>query len=213
MAAGAPERGCPAGSVAHRLPPSVPQALRDPADVARLVGERAIVGNPHWAGALDVPVGLRSGARSGVRCLAVLGLRLQPFLGSHAVLHPPEPNIVPQRLLLSPSRPRGGGRTERWRRNSEPVKAHPGGSGRRYSSTANASLLATGLQAYQPGGAVALHGYQHSGRPRPRLAQAGEAVAYIGGGPNRPVSRRLICLGTLPEVLRTAHLTAHLRAR
>jgi hypothetical protein len=40
-----------------------------------------------------------------------------------------------------------------------------------------------------------------------------EAVAYIGGGPNRPASRRLICLGTLPEVLRTAHLTAHLRAR
>ena len=45
------------------------------------------------------------------------------------------------------------------------------------------------------------------------LAQIGEAVAYIGGGPNRPVSRRLICLGTLPEVLRTAQLTAPLRAR
>jgi hypothetical protein len=47
----------------------------------------------------------------------------------------------------------------------------------------------------------------------PRALLPNEAVAYIGGGPNRPVSRRLICLGTLPEVLRTAHLTAHLRAR
>jgi hypothetical protein len=46
-----------------------------------------------------------------------------------------------------------------------------------------------------------------------KTAASREAVAYIGGAPNRPVSRRLICLGTLPEVLRTAQLTAHLRAR
>ena len=59
-----------------------------------------------------------------------------------------------------------------------------------------------------------LHLVRHRTTLKNRIhAKSGEAVAYIGGGPNRPVSRRLICLGTLPEVLRTAHLTAHLRAR
>jgi hypothetical protein len=58
-----------------------------------------------------------------------------------------------------------------------------------------------------------LDGAMSAGALRAALALSPEAVAYIGGGPNRPVSRRLICLGTLPEVLRTAQLTAHVRAR
>ena len=45
-------------------------------------------------------------------------------------------------------------------------------------------------------GAVAAHS---------RLSHPGEAVAYIGDGSEWSVSRRLICLGDLPEGLRTAH--------
>ena len=37
------------------------------------------------------------------------------------------------------------------------------------------------------------------------LSRSPEAVAYIGGGSKRSVSRRLICRGALPEGLRTAH--------
>ena len=44
------------------------------------------------------------------------------------------------------------------------------------------------------------------------LSLSPEAVAYIGGDPKRSVSRRLICLGDLPEGLRTAHIASPLLA-
>jgi hypothetical protein len=44
-----------------------------------------------------------------------------------------------------------------------------------------------------------------TGRLTASLLVSPEAVAYIGGGSEWSVSRRLICLGGLPERLRTAH--------
>src|SRR5829696_10252904 len=35
-----------------------------------------------------------------------------------------------------------------------------------------------------------------------------EAVAYLGGGPKRSVSRRVICFGAFSEGIRTAHSTS-----
>jgi hypothetical protein len=43
-------------------------------------------------------------------------------------------------------------------------------------------------------------------------SQAGEAVAYIGGGSKWSVSRRLICRGALPEGRRTAHFVSRSEA-
>jgi hypothetical protein len=49
---------------------------------------------------------------------------------------------------------------------------------------------------------------RQSGAPNPSLSHSPEAVAYIGGGSKRSVSRRLICRGALPEGLRTAHFVS-----
>src|SRR4051812_43961003 len=44
----------------------------------------------------------------------------------------------------------------------------------------------------------------------PALSLSREAVAYIDGSVKRSASRRLICLGDLPEALRTAHFASPL---
>jgi hypothetical protein len=213
MAAGAPERGCPAGSVAHRLPPSVPQALRDPADVARLVGERAIVGNPHWAGALDVPgwsalwravrgqvpgrLGTATPAISGQPCGAAPARTEHRPAEASAFAFPParrRPHREVEKELRTGEGPSGRLRSEilQHRKRLASCDGITGLPARRRCRFARIPALrsaATSTCASRRGCRIY--------RRRPKQARF----------PATDLSR------TLPEVLRTAHLTAHLRAR
>ena len=77
------------------------------------------------------------------------------------------------------------------------------------SSVTGVGVSATSnVCSVRPGAAVMLTHEEHC-YP---LLRPGEAVAYIGDAAARGVSRRLICLGALPEGLRTAHFASRSEA-